>query len=426
MDRVRTLPAGFAFSSRSSAQPKIPRKLHMIWVGASPRPASVNDHFEKWSALMPSWEIKLWTDRDVDLVLKDRAMFDACMTGAQKADILRMHILMRFGGFYVDADVMPKASLDAILEALPDSSLVACHNLEITWAYVANAFMGAEAGHPCVANAVERLERVKINTAPVFMHTGPRLWGEAVEWWAQSGGETVALAPGTFYNSSQDRNPKCDIEFGTHLYAASFLEEERDLDFIEIGTSDFDTLIQTCDEDARGISVDAMKMYLDRLPEKKNVKKIHAAVSDVSGGSVRVFFVHPDDIEEHGLPNWVRGCNSIDRPHATVTKLLSENHLVHLMRLEMARCIDFGDLLKENDVRRIKFLKLDCEGHDCVILRGVVKHCRSNPVSWPEKILFEANELTPTEVTNDTISTLVAEGYVISLQTGTDVTLHRS
>ena len=43
--------------------------------------------------------------------------------------------------------------------------------------------------------------------------------------------------------------------------------------FIEIGTSNFDTLIEKANDDTMGISVDAVKYYIDQLPEKPNVKK---------------------------------------------------------------------------------------------------------------------------------------------------------
>ena len=36
-------------------------------------------------------------------------------------------------------------------------------------------------------------------------------------------------------------------------------------DFIEIGTSDFDTLIETSNNDTVGISIEPIKYYLDNL-----------------------------------------------------------------------------------------------------------------------------------------------------------------
>ena len=53
------------------------------------------------------------------------------------------------------------------------------------------------------------------------------------------------------------------------------------LDYIEIGTSDFDTLVQNTD--LTGLSIDPLKIYLDALPNKVNNIKINAAISDFDG-----------------------------------------------------------------------------------------------------------------------------------------------
>ena len=51
-------------------------------------------------------------------------------------------------------------------------------------------------------------------------------------------------------------------------------------DFIEIGTSDFHTLIESATDKTIGLSIEPIKTYLDRLPNKENVFKVQAAVSD--------------------------------------------------------------------------------------------------------------------------------------------------
>ena len=45
-------------------------------------------------------------------------------------------------------------------------------------------------------------------------------------------------------------------------------------DFIEVGTSDFHTLIQECSDESVGLSVEPISKYLDRLPNKPNVSKV--------------------------------------------------------------------------------------------------------------------------------------------------------
>ena len=74
-------------------------------------------------------------------------------------------------------------------------------------------------------------------------------------------------------------------------------------DFIEIGTSNFDTLIQSSDDETLGISVDAVKYYIDNLPDKLNVKKINVGISDVNQ-VLDVYYIPENIINENKLPQW--------------------------------------------------------------------------------------------------------------------------
>ena len=69
--------------------------------------------------------------------------------------------------------------------------------------------------------------------------------------------------------------------------------------FIEIGTSDFDTLLQTT-ENQIGLSIEPLKIYLDRLPNNSHVIKVNCAISD-KNGMTNVFWVKPEDIDEYEL-----------------------------------------------------------------------------------------------------------------------------
>jgi autotransporter strand-loop-strand O-heptosyltransferase len=97
-------------------------------------------------------------------------------------------------------------------------------------------------------------------------------------------------------------------------------------DFIEIGTSDFDTLIETSNDDTIGISIEPIKHYLDRLPNKKNIIKVNAACSD-SNENLKIYYISVEDIQKYNLPYWVRGCNSVNKPHNYTRVLFLAPHL---------------------------------------------------------------------------------------------------
>ena len=75
-----------------------------------------------------------------------------------------------------------------------------------------------------------------------------------------------------------------------------------------------------------GISIDAVQYYIDKLPLKKNCKKIHCAISDFNG-FLNVYYLSDSIIKKYRLPWWVRGCNSINEYHPTVKNLLKNMNI---------------------------------------------------------------------------------------------------
>ena len=83
---------------------RIPKKIHQIWLG-SDFPADYVKYSTSWKIVHPAWEYKLWTDDDIkDVDIPNRKLFDSITNVAQKSDFLRYHILLQYGGIYVDTD----------------------------------------------------------------------------------------------------------------------------------------------------------------------------------------------------------------------------------------------------------------------------------------------------------------------------------
>jgi len=194
-------------------------------------------------------------------------------------------------------------------------------------------------------------------------------------------------------------------------------------DFIEIGTSDFRTLIQTCDENSTGLSIDPLKFYLDRLPEKKNVTKLNVGISDVNSKS-KVYWVNPDNIQKYNLPNWIRGCNSIEKPHPTVINELSKRGLsTDIINIDEIELISFDTLIKKYKIESIDFLKIDTEGHDTKIIKSLLS---ADKLILPNKIEFEANILSDKNDIEEVIKMLKRHDYVITKRTESDIVVERN
>lgn len=160
--------------------------------------------------------------------------------------------------------------------------------------------------------------------------------------------------------------------------------------FIEIGTSDFDTLIQST-KGQKGISVEAVKYYLDRLPDSPTVTKLNRVMSDFEG-EMTVFWVNDEICEKHNLPHWVRGCGSVGVRHNTVHNLLGEKHDDIVLQSQV-KTITWESLISENEVTSIDNIKIDAEGHDLIILEEYYKLVKNNPNLKAKRIDFEHNSI---------------------------------
>jgi autotransporter strand-loop-strand O-heptosyltransferase len=191
-------------------------------------------------------------------------------------------------------------------------------------------------------------------------------------------------------------------------------------DFIEIGTSDFDTLIETSNENTVGISIEPIKYYINRLPDKQNIIKVQAALS-TTDGEVDVYYIEDSKIEENNLPWWVRGSNSINNPHPFAIKELGEELYNSLVTIEKVPTISWKTLIGTYNIGSVDYLKIDTEGHDHIIFRDFLDYCKEHSFPIPSKITLEYHDGVSNKVE---IDKLVSElsGYQI-IKHISDVTL---
>ena len=191
-------------------------------------------------------------------------------------------------------------------------------------------------------------------------------------------------------------------------------------DFVEIGTSDFDTLIETATDSTVGLSIEPVKHYLDSLPHRPGVRKIWSAISAGNVKSIlQVYYVPESVIEEKGLPYWLRGCNSVGDYHLQHRQLGIE----HLVETSHVPCWPIGELFEREQVTELDLLKLDTEGQDCAILLHLAAWLSTQPATVrPRKIIFESNELADPDQVTAVINQYIMLGYSLQ-KSGYDTVL---
>ena len=178
-------------------------------------------------------------------------------------------------------------------------------------------------------------------------------------------------------------------------------------DYIEIGTSDFD-LLCVKNEGKKGISVEPVRYYFERIPNIEGNTKVHAAISRVCR-VCDVYYLPPDVIKAEKLPNWVRGCNSIDTPHPTVRKLLGGRH-DDLIIKEQVECFSWDVFAERYEIEEVDRIQIDAEGHESLILLGLFEYCEKSGMR-PREIVFEYNELSEKQDMDKIIDKFLGLGY---------------
>lgn len=167
------------------------------------------------------------------------------------------------------------------------------------------------------------------------------------------------------------------------------------LDFLEIGTCNFNTLIQKATDNDFGISVEPLLYYLNQLPSPKNVIKENVAISfDNTEGEASFFYIPEEIILAKNLDKSLRGCNSINNYHVKHI----EDNLQEFVKCEKVKQIPIANLLQKYKVVEIDYLKIDTEGGDTYILDHLYNYLQDKDLKYyPKKICFESNRLTPKE-----------------------------
>jgi inositol phosphorylceramide mannosyltransferase catalytic subunit len=129
----------------------IPRIFHQIWVGPNPTPQEFLGYRESWLRHHPGWEMRLWTEENLPTDLVRKEAHERLRNPAERADIIRLEVLLRCGGVYVDTDLECLRSIEPLLEGL-EFCLTGAKS-----GRVSTALIGARPRHPIIERALREL-----------------------------------------------------------------------------------------------------------------------------------------------------------------------------------------------------------------------------------------------------------------------------
>lgn len=177
----------------------IPKLIHAIWIGPFTEPT---EWLNTWKPFCETynWKFKLWRESDIEtLNLINKKEYIESVSYQQKSDIARYEIMYRYGGIYIDCDMVYLGNdlskylpLDCGMFIGVIESSSPSINTTIRSPFIANGFFCAPAHHMILKRCIAKIpERVKMSTKHTFIKTGPSLLNECVK-------EPIIVLPDTY------------------------------------------------------------------------------------------------------------------------------------------------------------------------------------------------------------------------------------
>jgi len=166
-------------------EPRIPKKIHQIWIGPNPLPPRCKEFQKTWKKFHPDWEYKLWNDQDIEeFGLQNKHLYDQSKNYGQRADIARYEILYRQGGLYIDTDFECLKPFDVLHHGL---DFYVTTIMEGGFR-VSNAIIGSVAHHPILKTTINEM-----SLRNILQTTGPLYFTRCFLKSVQNSGRSIAF-----------------------------------------------------------------------------------------------------------------------------------------------------------------------------------------------------------------------------------------
>lgn len=134
----------------------IPKKIHYIWLGGKSKPALTRLCMNSWNRVLDDYQIIEWNESNLNLnvLCKEHRFLRECIhlkLWAFASDWLRLYVLYREGGIYLDTDIEVLKPYD---ELMGNHMFV---GLEEN-GYIGTGVIGAEKGNPTVKRLLDFYE----------------------------------------------------------------------------------------------------------------------------------------------------------------------------------------------------------------------------------------------------------------------------
>ena len=230
----RLFDEGMHVPYTTTNRPKIPHKIHLIWLGGPP-PHYYLALAKKLERLHPSFIVKIWTNEDAKVYdMQRRQAFNRAQTYGEKSDIFRYEILYNEGGIYLDGDFEIYHPLTELTYACDFFTGIAhvSKNFECN-----NALIGTVPEHPIIKECLDTITSGKeAGLMATINRTGPRHFTRCFLQKARAADSVIIPFPVTFFYPFPNYRRKSPETLSTyikphsiaaHLWKVSWLKPKK-------------------------------------------------------------------------------------------------------------------------------------------------------------------------------------------------------
>ena len=144
----------------------LPKIIHYCWFGGNEKPEQAKKCIASWVNCCPDYELREWNEDNFSLEACPQYVRDAYVAKkyAYVTDYVRLNVLYRFGGFYMDTDVELLKNLNAFLN---DEGVIGFENDQFV---NSGQMLAAEAGHPVLQEMMDRYDNIQFYKADGSMY----------------------------------------------------------------------------------------------------------------------------------------------------------------------------------------------------------------------------------------------------------------
>ncbi len=174
---------------------KVPKLIHQLWIGDKPKPSKCLESIKDSN---PDYEYMFWDEESLNnlsLPKRYRQKIDFMEELNGKCDMYRWIILEKYGGVFIDADIVAIESLD---DFLLNKSFFCWEQEQMRPNLCATTVMGFTPKHPIPQMAINWILDNRI-TSPAWISVGPQLLSNIYHSLNEDIKKTISVFPSYYF-----------------------------------------------------------------------------------------------------------------------------------------------------------------------------------------------------------------------------------